>query len=95
MKGDDEWQVEALGQVLKRLREERAELEKGLDTDNFFLVNIRQCQHIETLTRDVLIEMVDHIKIYEGGNISIVFRFTDELRRKRGLIRYDPRGEVS
>ena len=41
---------------------------------------------IEKLTRDILIELVDHIKVYEGGNISIVFRFADELRRIQEFI---------
>ena len=33
-----------------------------------------------------MIELVDHIKVYEGGNISIVFRFADELRRIQEFI---------
>ena len=33
------------------------------------------------LTREILIELVDVIKVYEGGGISIRFKFADELRR--------------
>lgn len=81
MKEDYEQQAQALNQVLERLREEQRELEKGMDTENSLLCTFRQYQNIETLTRDVLIELVDHIKVYEGGSISIVFRFADELRQ--------------
>ncbi len=81
MKEDYEQQAQALNQVLERLREEQRELEKGMDTENSLLCTFRQYQNIETLTRDVLIELVDHIKVYEGGCISIVFRFADELRQ--------------
>jgi len=28
-----------------------------------------------------LTELLDHVKIYEGGDISIRFKFSDELRR--------------
>ena len=28
-----------------------------------------------------MIELVDHIKVYEGGDISIRFKFADEYRR--------------
>ena len=38
-------------------------------------------QNISTLTREILIELVDHIKGYENGNISVKWEFADELRR--------------
>ncbi len=86
MKEDYEEQAEALNEVIDKLRAEQAELENGIDTENPFLKAFRQYGNIEKLTRDVLIELVDHIKVYEGGNISIVFRFADELRRIQEFI---------
>ena len=94
MKEDYEQQAEALNQVLERLREEQRELENGIDTENPFLTTFRQYQNIEKLTRDVLIELVDHIKVYEGGSISIVFRFADELRRIREFIELNTHSEA-
>ena len=38
-------------------------------------------QNIEKLTREILIELVDHIKVYEKGNISVHLKFADEFRR--------------
>ncbi len=86
MKEDYEEQAEALNEVIDKLRAEQAELENGIDTENPFLKAFRQYGNIEKLTRDVLIELVDHIKVYEGGNISIVFQFADELRRIQEFI---------
>ncbi|MCQ5145747.1 recombinase family protein [Enterocloster bolteae] len=86
MKEDYEEQAEALNEVIEKLRAEQAELENGIDTENPFLKAFQQYGNIEKLTRDVLIELVDHIKVYEGGNISIVFRFADELRRIQEFI---------
>ena len=94
MKEDYEQQAEALNQVLERLRDEQRELENGIDTENPFLATFRQYQNIEKLTRDVLIELVDHIKVYEGGSISIVFRFADELRRIREFIELNTHSEA-
>ena len=54
----------------------------------------RQYQNIDKLTRDILIELVDHIKIYEGGYISIVFRFADELRRIQEYIEVNTHSEA-
>ena len=36
---------------------------------------------IEKLIREILIDLVDHIKIYENGNISVHFKFAYELRK--------------
>ncbi len=81
MKEDYEQQAEVLNQILVRLKEEQREAENGIDTKNSFLETFQQYQNIETLTRDILIELVDHINVYEGGCISIVFRFADDLPR--------------
>lgn len=81
MKDDYEEQAKALTQVLAKLQGEKAKLEQGADTENPFLTSFRQNQTIDKLTRNILIELVDHIKVYEGGHISIVFRFADELHR--------------
>ena len=94
MKEDYEGQADALNKVIERLHEEQAELENGIDTENPFLATFRQYQNIDKLTRDVLIELVDHIKVYEGGSISIVFRFADELRRVKEFIKVNTHNEA-
>ena len=94
MKEDYERQAEDLNIVIDRLRAEQAELENGIDTENPFLAAFRQYQNIDKLTRDVLIELVDRIVIYEGGNISIVFRFADELRRIQDYIEVNTPNEA-
>lgn len=38
-------------------------------------------QNIDKLTRDILIALIDHIKVYEGGNISVKFKYADDFRR--------------
>ncbi len=39
-------------------------------------------QNIEALNREILVELVDYIKVYENGNISVKFKFADETIRK-------------
>ena len=94
MKEDYERQAEALDEVIGKLRAEQAELENGIDTENPFLTAFQQYQNIDKLTRDILIELVDHIKIHEGGYISIVFRFADELRRIQEFIEVNTHSEA-
>ena len=81
MKADYESQTAQLTIVLKNLTEERAELANGVDKEHPALVAFMRYQNIDRLTRDILVELVDHIKVYENGNISIRFKFADEFRK--------------
>lgn len=94
MKTDYERQTEALEEAIERLQAEKQEVENGVDVENPFLAAFRQFQNIDKLTRDVLIELVDQIKVYEGGSISIVFRFADELRRVQEYIEVNAPNEA-
>lgn len=81
MKEDYERQIEAINEVIGNLQEEKAELENGIDVENPFLVAFRKYENINKLTRDILIELVDTIKVYENGNISVRFKFANEYHR--------------
>ena len=81
MKADYERQTIALSEVLARLTAERAEMANGVGNEHPALVAFMRYQNIDRLTRDILVELVDHIKIYENGNISVKFKFADELRK--------------
>ena len=76
-----ERQVSSLSDVLERLTAERAELANGVDSEHPALVAFKKHQNIETLNREILIDLVNYIKIYENGNISVKFKFADEFRR--------------
>ena len=81
MKADYERQAVSLSDILARLTAERAELANGVNNEHPALVAFMKYQNIKTLNREILIELVDHIKVYENGNISVKFNFADELRR--------------
>lgn len=81
MKADYERQTETINAAIEKLRKEEQELETGFDTESPCLAAFRQYGNIDRLTRDILIEFIDTIYIYEGGRISIKFRFADEFRK--------------
>ena len=94
MREDYEEQEKEISAIIKKLQDERAEQENGVDTENPFLVAFRKYENITTLSREVLIELVDSITVYEGGNISIVLRFADELRRVQDFIEVNTHSEA-
>ena len=73
MKADYERQIASLSDILARLTSERAELTNGVDNEH------PSDGLYETLNWEILIELVDYIKVYENGNISVRFKFADEL----------------
>ena len=81
MKADYERQIAVLSDVLERLTAERAELANGVDNEHPALVAFMKYQNIDKLTREALIDLVDHIKVYENGNISVKCKFADEFRK--------------
>ena len=81
MKADYERQTIALTDVLARLNAERAELANGVKSEHPALVAFTKHQNIDQLSRELLVELIDHIKVYENGNISVRFKFADEFRR--------------
>lgn len=81
MKATYDRQINEVSDVMARLTAERAELANGVDKEPPALVAFKKYQNIDALSRELLIELVDHIKVYENGNISVKFKFADQLRR--------------
>lgn len=82
MSEDYERKMAALGEVLNHLYKEREKLQKDvISTESPYLVGFKKSKTITRLTREVLIELVDHIKIHENGNISVKFKFADDQFR--------------
>ena len=74
MKADYERQTIALTDVLARLNAERAELANGVKSEHPALVAFTKHQNIDQLSRELLVELIDHIKVYENGNICLLFQ---------------------
>ncbi|MEM1486152.1 DUF4368 domain-containing protein [Oscillospiraceae bacterium PP1C4] len=66
--------------LISAKEKEPEELENGIDTENPFFATFRKYENIDKLTRKFLIELVDHIKVFGSGDISIRFKFAKELR---------------
>lgn len=81
MKSDYEAQIESISDVINRLRAEQRELETDVDVESPYLQVFQKYQNISQLSRDVLLELVERITVYDGGRISIKFRFEDEMRK--------------
>jgi hypothetical protein len=81
MNADYEEQAQEIGEVLNNLKAEQTEIENGIDSESPCLSAYKKLENFDKLTREVLIELVDHIKIEENGVLNVIPKFADELRR--------------
>lgn len=78
MKQDYERQSEDINKVIGYLQERQAELKQAED-ENAYLPVMRKIESLDKLTREILIALVDIIRVHESGNISIRFKFANPI----------------
>ena len=81
MREDYHRQAEAYGAARQALISRRAALEDCPGAKNPFWDAFMRHENIESLTREILIELVDHIKVYENGAICIRLRCANEYKQ--------------
>ncbi len=79
MKKKFEKQVEQLEAVILNLEEEQRRTDNGKSDENPLFTEILKWGNIEKLDRNLLVELVDTVYVHEGKEITILFRFQDEL----------------
>lgn len=94
MSEDYECQIAEINTILDNLTLERKQLQNNVNTEDPFLATFKKFENIDKLTREILIELVDHIKVHKNGSISVKFQFADKLRRVIEYIEIDTQSEA-
>ena len=81
LKADFDENISSLKSSVEKLTGELSDTEKEIFTDSSFLKSFKKYRNITKLTRTVLLELVDHILVYEGKKIEIKFKYQDEFDR--------------
>ena len=63
------------------------EAQNGVDETNSFLSQFIKYRNLQTLTREVIVELIDMIYVHEGGKITIKFKFSDAYAAVQDYIR--------
>lgn len=71
----------------QHIQDEIAAYETVVENENAFLSYFLAHKNIRTLTREVVVELIEMIYVHEGGEITIKFRYQDEYLRLIDLIR--------
>ncbi|GHV03310.1 resolvase [Clostridia bacterium] len=81
MKDKFDAQMEQLTSAIAKLGEEQHGLDKGVTSDRTVFSEFRKYRNVSQLDRNILIELIDTIYIHERNEITVKFRYADELER--------------
>ena len=80
LKSDLQTRLTILDSSIAKLRQTAEQYAGNLEQENEFLAHFRKYHNFSQLTRPMLTELVNEIRIYEGGRMEILLNFRDELK---------------
>ena len=73
-----EQDIERIKNIILNLNEQRQKEENIINEKSKWIENFKQYKNISELDRDIIIELIDYIEVYEKKKIKIHFKFTNE-----------------
>ena len=73
--------IERLKQNIEKLQNEKQKYEIKKQSRNEWLEQFKEKKVITELPRDIMMELIDYIYVKENGDITIKFKFEDELKK--------------
>lgn len=73
--------INALDSMIANLEKNAADIEKGVNGENEFIAHFKKYGNFEKLTRSMLVELVDEIRIHENNRIEIDLKFKDAYKQ--------------
>ena len=71
----------ALDSMIAGIEKNIADAGKGIGDNNDFIAHFKKYGNFEKVTRPMLIELVDEIRVYEGNKIEIDLKFKDAYKQ--------------
>ncbi len=86
LKADFEGDIALQNQTISNLTRQLEDLAQGVDSTNPFIAQFKQYRNLQSLTRPVVLALIDMIYVKEGGDIAIEFGFSEALETAREYI---------
>ena len=77
LKGSMQEKLDDYDANIEKLHAAIAESETGVDSENAFIAAFKKYKNIQSLTRSIVIELIDSIYVYEGNRVQINLRCQD------------------
>ena len=67
--------------MIENLTETSRSYKEGVNEENEFIAHFKSYGRIKSLTRKLLIELVDEILVHNSGEITVKFKFSDAYKQ--------------
>jgi len=84
-----------LSAAIAKLEEEQRRMGQGIDSGGEVFKAFLKHRNIRQLDRNVLVELIDTVFVHEGKELTIDFRFADELERIQEFVEVNAQGELA
>lgn len=81
MKADISTRLEEVGKSIDKIREDCDVIASGITSENPYFLEFQKHRNIQSLKRDMLVDLVDTILLCENGELKIRFNFADQYGR--------------
>jgi septal ring factor EnvC (AmiA/AmiB activator) len=81
MKARLEEQAQQLQETIAHIQSECETIAQGIDAGNPYLTAFLKHRNIDSLSRGLLVELVNAVYVHEDKSIEIEFNFADQYRR--------------
>ena len=71
--------VEEAKEVIRRLENNRAEIQQGLSSHQSWLSQFRQFAGVTTISRPLVVNLVERVRLFPSGDMEVVFRQQDQF----------------
>lgn len=79
-------QKKEIQEKINSLEQKLKNLEQGQQDKNEFLESFMKYRNIKSLTREIIVELIDMIYVFEEGKIKLVFKYQDPFREAEEYI---------
>ena len=65
--------------VIEQLNSSKSEIQHGLSKQQSWLSQFREYENVTTVTRRLIVSLVERINLYENSEIEVIFRQRDQF----------------
>ena len=81
MKAEFAARIDEAVRAIEKIRDDCNVIAAGITSENPFFVEFQKYRNVNSLKRDILVDLVESIFVHKNGEIEIKFNFADQHQR--------------
>ncbi|MDR1205836.1 MAG: recombinase family protein [Peptococcaceae bacterium] len=81
MKSEYANRIDEISKAIEKIRDDCNVIASGITTEHPYFMEFQKYKNINSLKRDMLVDLIDTIYLHENGELTIKFSFADQYQR--------------